>query len=176
MRSLNLLPGAFFSIPSFVKCRCFLQMMAFINCQLIVIRATATSGTPLLLMHLWRTGMKAVLKYKICGWEIFSKNKKKAKLNCLIGFEQLLHVGLWVQFISRLCLSNKLTKFPVEGKPQPFGISGIFRIPGSQFLTYIYDILKIHNSQQVPSLSPQKYCQGTFFLFQRLHRNWTLWV
>lgn len=46
-------------------------MMAFISCQLIVIRATATSGTPLLLMHLWRTGMKVVLNCKICGWEIF---------------------------------------------------------------------------------------------------------
>lgn len=67
VRSLKLLPGASFLIPTFVKSRCSLKMMAFMSCQLIGIRATATSGTPLLLMHLWRTGMKIVLKRKICG-------------------------------------------------------------------------------------------------------------
>lgn len=113
VRSLRLHPEASFLIPSFVKCTNSLKMMAFISCQLIAIRATATSGTPLLLMHLWRTGMKIVLKCKICGWEIFSKTKNKQNSICLIGFQQLLHVGCGLTF-------NSLVDFACQISSQNF--------------------------------------------------------
>lgn len=59
VRSLKLLTGVLFLIPSFLTCRCFLKMLAFISHQLIVTGATVTSGSPLPMMHLWRTGMNA---------------------------------------------------------------------------------------------------------------------